>query len=407
MDVVLFEDDQCQQLYPLGLFTPLFDIQVGSMTLRSMLETTDCQIATVIRDHFLFGGEQNPPINKNRKGPLLFLNASIEPDLRALDKIVDLCTSGDPFVTTSGNRVAAALVAPDTELPERMTPRDAGQTLLELHLPLEHELFGTIDLPHEVVQSHLRISGTNIDRIVSRSGYREQAPGLFVGDSVDLAPTVAIETGKGPVVLDSGVKVMHFSYLEGPIHVGENSLVIEHSSIKDYTSIGRRCKVGGEVETSNISMFSNKQHHGFLGHSWVGNWVNLGAGTSSSDLKNTYGTVRVDYENTRFETGMQFLGTVIGDFAKTAVNTSIFTGKIVGVCSMIYGTVTTNVPSFSNYARSFGQVTEFSLAHVKTTQKRVFARRDIEQTERDTTLMARVFDMTRHERAMSEEQINF
>ena len=104
---------------------------------------------------------------------------------------------------------------------------------------------------------------------------------------------------------------------------------------------------------------------------------------------------------------MQFLGSVIGDFAKTAVNTSIFTGKMIGVCSMIYGTVTTNVPSFSNYARSFGQVTEISLDQVVKTQKRMFDRRGNVQDSNDITLMKRVFEMTRHERTMSEEQINF
>ena len=109
---------------------------------------------------------------------------------------------------------------------------------------------------------------------------------------------------------------------------------------------------------SIVEPYTNKQHHGFLGHSYLGSWINLGAGTCNSDLKNTYGTVNMEYHGRKVATGMQFIGCIMGDYAKTAINTGIFTGKTVGTCSMLYGFVTTNVPSFVNYARSFGQVTE-------------------------------------------------
>ena len=104
---------------------------------------------------------------------------------------------------------------------------------------------------------------------------------------------------------------------------------------------------------------------------------------------------------------MEFLGSIIGDFSKSAVNTSFFTGKIVGACSMIYGTVTTNVPCFTNYARSIGQVTEISLDQSVTTQRRMFARRNVMQTAFDIDLMKQVFEMTGDERVMSDDQINF
>ena len=112
-----------------------------------------------------------------------------------------------------------------------------------------------------------------------------------------------------------------------------------------------------------------------MGHSYVGSWVNLGAGTSNSDLKNTYGSVTMDYGGRRVPSGMQLVGCFIGDYAKTAVNTGIFTGKAIGVCSMAYGFVTTNVPGFTNYARSMGQVTEIGVDVAVATQARMFARR--------------------------------
>ncbi len=407
MHIILFEDNHCENLYPLGLFCPVYDLKIGSWTLHDMVELLTIPVVTVIRDHFHLDGKKDTDYEITKREPLLFLNASIEPSVTYLDTLQDLIRSNDPFITTSGNRVAAALIPPGKEIPETFSPQDITPFLLEMELPLEREMFKTIDWPHEVIGSHLRLWDANIEKIIETGTYTEKEPGFFIGENVELAPSAVIETAHGPIIIDSGTKVMHFTYLEGPIHIGMNSLVLEHSSIKDVTSVGTHCKIGGEVEASVIDSFSNKQHHGFLGHSWIGTWVNLGAGTSSSDLKNTYGNIRVDYGGNKTETGMQFLGSVIGDYAKTAVNTSLFTGKMVGVCSMIYGTVTTNVPSFSNYARSFGQVTEISFEQVVKTQKRMFLRRGTEQTDRDIYLMKRVFEMTRHERTMNEEQINF
>ncbi len=407
MKIILFEDNKCKNLFPFGLFKPLHDLPVGSWTLHSMIKLLDFPTSFFVREHFIFDDKNNFVIEKKGNQPLLFLNSSIEPDVKYLETIKDLITAGDPFISTCGNRVAAALVPAGKKISENISTDEISAFLLEMELPLEHEMFKTIDWPHEAVETHLRLFSSNMEKIISTGNYKQKKQGMFIGENVQLSPSTVINTDNGPIIIDSGVKVMHFTYLEGPIYIGKNSIVIEHSSIKDHTSIGTRCKIGGEVEASMIESYSNKQHHGFLGHSWIGNWVNLGAGTSSSDLKNTYGFIRVEYDGKKLKTNMQFLGSIIGDYAKTAVNTSLFTGKIVGVCSMVYGTVTSNIPSFSNYAKSFGQVTEVSLENVLKTQKRMNLRRGVEQTEQDIILMKRVFDMTRHERTMSEEQINF
>ena len=117
----------------------------------------------------------------------------------------------------------------------------------------------------------------------------------------------------------------------GRIIEPRSNSVIEHAAIKDTVSIGHTAKIGGEVEASIIESFTNKQHHGFLGHSYLGSWINLGAGTCNSDLKNTYGNVKMEYRGSKVDTGMQFVGCIMGDYAKTAINTGIFTGKLIGV----------------------------------------------------------------------------
>jgi len=155
-----------------------------------------------------------------------------------------------------------------------------------------------------------------------------------------------------------------------------------------------------------IEPYTNKQHHGFLGHSYLGSWVNLGAGTCNSDLKNTYGQVNMEYWGQRVPTGMQFVGTIVGDYAKTAINTGIFTGKTVGACSMLYGFVTTNVPSFVNYARSFGQVTEAPVDVMVATQARMFSRRNVSQRPCDIQLLHDMYELTRHERQLAGEPLS-
>src|SRR5262249_41021277 len=145
-------------------------------------------------------------------------------------------------------------------------------------------------------------------------------------------------------------------YLAGPVHLGGSCRVLEHAALKHAVALGHTTKIGGEIEASIVEPFSNKQHHGLLGRSYLGSWVNLGAGTCNSDLKNTYGTVNMEYQGRKVATGMQFVGAIVGDYSKSAINTGIFTGKVIGVCSMLYGFVTTNVPSFVNYARLFSQV---------------------------------------------------
>jgi glucose-1-phosphate thymidylyltransferase len=174
--------------------------------------------------------------------------------------------------------------------------------------------------------------------------------------------------------------------------------VIEHAALKDGVALGHTVKIGGEVEASVIESFTNKQHHGFLGHSYLGSWINLGAGTCNSDLKNTYGKINIQYGEHKVASGMQFLGCIMGDYSKTAINTSIFTGKVIGVCSMLYGFATSNVPSFVNYARLFGQTAPLPADVMINTQARMFARRKVRQRDCDKQLILDMYERTADER---------
>ncbi len=235
--------------------------------------------------------------------------------------------------------------------------------------------------------------------------YKEIADGVFAAAGATLGQYCVTDTTKGPVLLDEGAVVGPYSFLRGPAYLGPKARVIEHSAIKDAVAIGHTTKIGGEIEASIVEPYTNKQHHGFLGHSYLGSWINLGAGTSNSDLKNTYGPVKMEYRGEQVVTGMQFCGCILGDYSKSAINTGIFTGKTVGCCSMLYGFVTTNVPSFVNYARLFGQVTELPPEVMIATQQRMFSRRNVTQRDCDIALIHAMYNLTRNERQLAGEPL--
>ncbi len=402
-DIVLFEDDHVADMWPITLTRPAFGVTCGIYDLYGVARVACGDVAYVVRDYLSDVARCAYDRAEPGDGPVLFVNASVAPDTRYAERFRSMLQQAQPCICTAGERVAAALVPAGTDLPALSAGKVSG-FLLELGLPVaDEDPFRTFDYPFHVIGALEELLAANLEHKIAGDGYTELQPGVYVGENVQVSDTAIFHADDGPVVLDDGVRVLDFTFFEGPVYVGPNSRIIERSSVKDCASIGHTCKIGGEVEAGVIEDYSNKQHHGFLGHAYVGSWVNLGAGTSNSDLKNTYGEVRIRHRGRRVETGMQFLGCVIGDYSKSAINTSIFTGKTIGVSSMLYGCVGQNVPSFCNFAKTFGQITQMTVEQAIITQKRMFVRRDVEQTEEDIALLKEVFELTRAERELSEE----
>jgi UDP-N-acetylglucosamine diphosphorylase/glucosamine-1-phosphate N-acetyltransferase len=162
-------------------------------------------------------------------------------------------------------------------------------------------------------------------------------PGLVICRDAKVEPGVVFDTRAGAIVLESGVEVRHGTRLEGPLHVGERSRLLGgHARLSVF---GPRSTVNGEVSNSVILGYANKSHDGFLGHSVLGHWVNLGAGTITSNLKNTYGDVSLEVAGERIVTGRQFLGSLIGDHAKTSIGTLLATGTVIGAGANVFGAV--------------------------------------------------------------------
>ena len=175
-------------------------------------------------------------------------------------------------------------------------------------------------------------------------------PGMIrIAAGAVIKPGAVLDAESGPIEIDRDALIEPNAVIQGPAYVGEGSIVRPTAVIRGETTIGPVCRVGGEVEGSVFQGFANKQHDGFLGHSFVSSWVNLGAGTITSDLKNTYGAIRARLNGVGIETGRHFLGSIIGDHAKTGIGTILGTGTILGVAANVFtrGPVPKFVPSFA------------------------------------------------------------
>ncbi len=201
---------------------------------------------------------------------------------------------------------------------------------------------------------------------------------LSLGVGAEIEPGVHIDTRDGPIRLDDGVRVQGPARLTGPLYVGRDSAIL--GGRVGVSSIGPVCKIHGEVTDSVILGYVNKAHDGHLGHAVLGQWVNLGAFTTNSDLKNNYGTVRVWTPDGEVDTGLMKVGCFVGDHVKTGIGTPINTGTILGAGSNVFGGAMppTVVPPFS--WGSGTDLKDYRLDRFLEVTERAMARRDVELT---------------------------
>ncbi len=414
MHVLCFEDAATAKLAPITTARPAYAIGCASYHLLDWLQRLDCPILGSVRPHLHTLQKVDyglTALSSERAGePMLLVNARMVPSQANYAALSAMLTRAQGCHIADDSGLVAAYLpagwtvpAPEPQAdPQAFTSID-HITAAARQQPRQATSLDLFHWPHDVVSWHMRLMPENMQRRIEENGFKQLQDGVFVADDATLGEHAVIDTSEGPILLDRNVKVGPFCYLSGPVYAGRNTRVIEHAALKDGVALGHTVKIGGEVEASVIEPYSNKQHHGFLGHSYLGSWINLGAGTCNSDLKNTYGKINVEYNGQRVATDMQFMGCVMGDYAKTAINTGIFTGKVIGVASMLYGFVTSNVPSFVNYARLFGQMAEIPPEVMINTQARMFSRRKVEQRECDAQLMRDMFRLTASERQQNEE----
>jgi UDP-N-acetylglucosamine diphosphorylase/glucosamine-1-phosphate N-acetyltransferase len=219
-------------------------------------------------------------------------------------------------------------------------------------------------------------------------------PSISLGEGVSLAPGVVLDASEGPIHIADDATIMANSSLMGPLSVGEGSIIKMGSKIYGETSIGPVCKIGGEVAETIVHGYANKQHEGFVGHSYLGEWVNLGAGTETSDLKNNYSTVKVRLDDETLDTGEMFVGLYMGDHSKCGIGTIFNTGSVVGACCNVFGAgyPPKFIPSFA-WGGSAG-FEEYDLDRALETAGRAMRRRGVEPGPGVEAVLKRVHEIT-------------
>jgi UDP-N-acetylglucosamine diphosphorylase/glucosamine-1-phosphate N-acetyltransferase len=251
--------------------------------------------------------------------------------------------------------------------------------------------------PHQIGEDFRALGRQGVEgKVEEPHAVRGNRHDVYIAPGAVVHPMVVIDAENGPVYLDEGVQVHPFTRIEGPCYVGKKSILLG-TKCREGNSIGPMCRVGGEVEESIIQGYSNKYHDGFLGHAYVGEWVNLGAMTTNSDLKNDYSSVSLILDGrTPIDTGSTKVGSLIGDHTKTSIGCLMNTGAYVGAMCAISFTghlLPKFLPSFSWFLE--GVVTKgFGKKALYQTARIAMGRRQCEWTAAEEAMWNVVFDMT-------------
>jgi UDP-N-acetylglucosamine diphosphorylase/glucosamine-1-phosphate N-acetyltransferase len=401
MSLCVYEDRGVFNLEPLALTRPAFELWCGAFPLleRQRRVFTATETGAVVRPWLAEVCRlQRPDLAINdadwlRRQPQVLVNARWLPASDALDDVTT------PRVGCIGDE-AAYVVLPGADLADlsfdntdaivsqfkRALPRcDAGGTMMSY-------LWDVVDRNPQALCEDFRWRAQDgkADPALPVLGPRDQ---LSVHPSAHIDPFVVADTRQGPVLIDRGAVVHSFTRLEGPCYVGPESWILG-AKLRGGT-IGPKCRIGGEVEASIIHGHSNKYHDGFLGHSYVGEWVNLAAGTQTSDLRNDYGPIRVAVNGVKVPTGRTKVGSFIGDHTKTGLNTLFNCGSALGAFCNVLPTgsyLPTAIPSFTVCSEVMTEL--WDLRQLFQTASVVMRRRGCEWTDAHSNLFFALYDAT-------------
>jgi len=413
MQIVLFEDEKHINFEPLIYYRPVYELVCGASTLREKIERAYHGLKIVLHcrkylEKLLKSQVSSIEINNFSDDEILFINGRlVAPE--NLSEIISPTLSEDKVFKSNGT-VVAARVSRDrlTNLLDKdiISSEDFdGIPSEDVELTCAEYLWDLVYLNGEELKKDItfltsknNIEGTNLKE-VNYAGVNFIKPEkVFISENVDIKPGAVLDASKGPIYLDKNVVIFPNAVIEGPVYIGESSKVKSCATIYENVSVGKLCKVGGEIEDSIIMSYSNKQHAGFLGHSYLGSWINIGADTNCSDLQNNYGTIKVQVNGRHIDTGRQFVGLIMGDHSKTAINTMFNTGTVVGFSCNVYGE---GFPP--KYTTSFGwggssSVREYKLAKAIETAKAVFKRREKVFSEEEENIFNTIFNLTNADR---------
>lgn len=353
MQICFFTDEYSRNLLPLTLTRPADDLRIGIFTIREKwMHHLNAKIYTRVCPDYLRNVFVTSEMDINAE--TVWINSQFLPVNELLVKVEQL-DLGQALIC--GGRVVAAKADPiitgKSIDNEKLNPSDFNSTELDFKPESITYLWDLLSLNAQEIENDLNltylmdINKTKIPDHVTVS----EPDNVFMAEGASIEAGCIILADKGSVYIGPGATVEAGSIIKGPVAICEGATVKMAARISDATTIGPVCKVGGEIMNAIFHSYSNKAHDGFVGNSIFGQWCNLGADTNTSNLKNNYSKVRLaDWTSgTPSDEGVQFMGTVMGDHSKAAINTMLNTGTVCGICSNIFtsGFPPKYIPSFS------------------------------------------------------------
>jgi UDP-N-acetylglucosamine diphosphorylase/glucosamine-1-phosphate N-acetyltransferase len=433
--LLLLEDGPQRGLAPLSLTRPSFELRSGALNLRERAElVAPGRVRARVRSE-LFGLLQSslPDLCGEIEADdrVLLVNARLRISVEELAALYAGAEQGDRVLLASGPEGvphassedwAAAWLsgAAATKLSGGTQPEFAGLARassahsLFAH-PWDHIGGNEEDLRRDFASIRRkgavprRIFGTPLEEgAAARESLAESAfgdgsgailyPGVHIldetqvllGAGAKIKPGVVLDAESGPILIGAGALIQSNVTIQGPAYLGPGCVVHPMTRLREGVSIGAMCKLGGEIEETIMLDFSNKQHDGFLGHAYLGSWVNLGADTNASDLKNNYSMIRVNLGEGEIETHQRFVGPILGDHVRCAINTMFNTGSVVGVCANVFGAgfPPRFIPSF-RWGGSEG-LAEYELEKALSTARIVLSRRQAKWSSEYEELLRRL-----------------
>jgi UDP-N-acetylglucosamine diphosphorylase/glucosamine-1-phosphate N-acetyltransferase len=334
----LYDDERARLFEPFALTRPVAELRSGALLTRQRWEAVAGVRASglICAQHLADFEEADAPPAAQGELPA----GAVVANARCT---IDLTTPlGDATVWTCRGRVAAVRLARETPASvfaggglalETLAPEGAATRAMEGRWL--DEVWDLVRLLPEQLASDIARLGPRLETEEPAQAIRLGGHALYVERGATVEPMVCFDLGDGPILVRRGATVRAFTRLVGPCAIGEGSIVAGDRIAA--SSIGEHCRVHGEMSTTVVLAYANKAHDGFVGHSYLGRWSNLGAGTTTSNLKNTYGPVALWTPSGVRDTGMQFLGSLVGDHARTGIGMRLTTGTVVGAGANIFG----------------------------------------------------------------------
>ncbi len=391
MKLVLFDDAVADRWRPFSLTRPIGEVRFGAMTLRARIEAWADRLADLaltrpwLAEYAEAGAPPAAPRDAAPQGELLLISSRFVPGGQVPLEVEEATR---PVVLTCRGAIVGCRLPAGTDRPDPDWLTDPDEIEGAREVDVSGRLLGgvwqLVDLgPDRLardVDEAARLRGLDLGPETPPGVYRLGEGPLVFGDGVTIEPGVLLDTRRGGIVLRDRTEVRSGARLTGPLVADEDCRLLGG----DYSllSAGPRCHLRGELEETTAFGYVNKAHDGFIGHAVIGRWVNLGALTTNSDLKNTYGPVSLGGPDGPIETGLLKLGCFVGDHVRTAIGTLLNTGTVVGAGANLFGDRMPPkwVPPFAWGAD--GDPASYRIDDFVETAATVLERRDVEADDR-------------------------